>query len=180
MSFVSSFEILAQNLVPTKIIPSGPQNPFLVQGYFVQVSLIAGSSARINVIFEETTKFSQGLGKNALQAQVVGADGNVEIYDQFFASTGNGFLSQQISFGKTLIFGVQCIPGLVGADVDVEKLPQAGTGWRGTVRIEGAAQGSLLATATQRLVYYTGPNPLKDHVITACVYGVPAASTTKT
>ncbi|MEL7254544.1 MAG: hypothetical protein AAFZ04_10740 [Pseudomonadota bacterium] len=178
MSYVSSFEILAQNLVPTDLIPSGPQNPFLVQGYFVQVSLISGSSAKFNVIFEETTKFTQGLGKDALQAQVINADGEVELYDKFFASTGNGYLGQQITFGQTLIYGVQCIPGLVGADVDAKKLPQAGTGWRGTVRIEGASRGELLATATQRLVYYTGPNPLKDHVITACVYGVPAASTT--
>lgn len=42
MSDTSSFEVLAEYLVPTAIIPSGPQFPFLVQGYFVQLSLVAG------------------------------------------------------------------------------------------------------------------------------------------
>ncbi|PIL21043.1 hypothetical protein P775_06650 [Puniceibacterium antarcticum] len=142
------------------------------------MSLVSGNSVNFNLIFNETTDFTQGLGQRALQAQMIDAKGNVGIYSQFFASTGRGFLGQTIFAGQTLIYGVQCIPGLVGADLDATLLPQAGTGWRGTVRLEGAPSGSIIATATQRLVYYTGPNPLKDSVITASVYGVPAASGT--
>lgn len=177
MSYVSSFEILAQNLVPTQIIPSGPQNPFLIQGYFLEVSCIQpGISANFNLIFQETTGFSQGLGPKSLQAQVIDATGEVNLYDYFFESTGNGFLSQSISSGQTLIYGVQCLPQLVGADLDATLLPQAGTGWRGTVRLEGAPPGSLIVTPTQRLVYYAGANPGVDPVITASVYAVPTAN----
>ena len=179
MAYLSSFEVLAENLVPTDIIPSGPQNPFLIQGFFVQVSCIQPSATfAINVLFTETTDFKQGLGQKALQAQVIDASGNVNIYDQFFASTGRGFLGQKIATGQTLIFGVQCLPQLVGANEDATILPQAGTGWRGSVRIEGAAQGALIATPTQRLVYYAGSKPGTDPVITASVYGVPTASGT--
>ena len=175
MTYVSSFEILAENLVPTAIIPSGPQNPFLIQGFFVEVSCLA-QSARFNLIFQETTDFKQGLGPKALFAQIIDSAGNVNPYNNFFASTGRGFLNMGIASGQTLIFGVQCLPQLVGADEDESLLPQGGTGWRGTVRLDGPPSGAIIATPTQRLVYYTGPNPKTDSIITASVYGVPTAS----
>ncbi len=178
MTYISSFEILAQNLVPTDIIPSGPQNPFIIQGYFLEISCVQpGLVANFNLIFEETTAFKQGLGPKSLQAQFIDAKGEVNIFPttQFFGSTSNGYLDQTISSGETLIYGVQCLPQLVGAHEDATLLPQAGTGWRGTVRLEGAPQGSLIATPTHRLVYYTGANPGVDSVITASVYALPTA-----
>lgn len=176
MTYVSSFEILAQNLVPTDIIPAGPQNPFLIQGYFVEISCVQpGIAANFNLIFQETTGFSQGLGQKYLKAQIIDAKGAVNPFGAFFASTGNGFLSQTISSGQTLIYGVQCLPQLPPGVEGETVLPQAGTGWRGTVRLEGAPAGSLIVTPTQRLVYYAGANPGVDPVITASVYAVPTA-----
>jgi hypothetical protein len=179
MTYVSSFEVLAQNLVPADIVKPGPENPFLIQGYFLQVSCVAPSTvANFNLIFQETTDFTQGLNQKSLQAQVIDANGKVDLVPNsvFFGSTGRGFLGQTISTGQTLIFGVQCLPQLVGADEDASLLPQAGTGWRGTVRLENAPQGSLIATATQRLVYYAGTSAGTGPVSTACVYAVPTAS----
>ena len=78
MTVLSSFEILSENLVPTSIIPSGPDNPLLIQGYFTQISLSPGatvSSVNFNLIFQETTGFTQGAGKAALKAQVIDAAG---------------------------------------------------------------------------------------------------------
>lgn len=173
MTYLSSFEILAERLVPDHILPPTAANPFALQGYFVQVSLAAGSFTLFNVIFEETTDFKQGAGQKALQAQIIEADGKVSIYPYFFQSTGRGFLNQKIGPGQTIIFGVQAIPGLTGADLS---LPQNGTGWRGTVRIQGQSSGQLIATPTQRLVYYNGNDITKADVIDAVVYSVPTFS----
>jgi hypothetical protein len=122
------------------------------------------------VIFQETTDFNQGAGQSVLNAQIIGADGTVSIYNGFFASTGRGFLSQKISAGQTLIFGVQALPGLSAIEAAA---PQGGTGWRGTVKIEGQSPGQLIATPTQRLVYYNGTDITKADVIDAVVYSVP-------
>ena len=171
MTVLSSFEILAETLVPGGILPPGANNPFLIQGYFVQISLspdASVSSVLFNLIFEETTDFKQGAGQNALQAQYIDANGNVNIYTQFFASTGRGFLNQSINRGQTIIYGVQAIPELTAAGI-----PQGGTGWRGSVQVNPNASGALIATPTQRLVYYDGTNPLKDAVLDAVVYSLP-------
>ncbi len=172
MTYLSSFEIIAENLVPTAILPPGPNNPFALQGYFVQISLVGGlQSANFNLIFQETTDFRQGAGQSALSAQIIDSKGQVNIYNQFFASTGRGFLNQSISAGQTLIYGVQVLPGLT-----TEAIPQAGTGWRGTTQVVTSNSGALIATPTQRLVYYSGTNIAKSPVIDAVVYAVPTFS----
>lgn len=172
MTLFSAFEIVYENLVPTKIVPAGSNNPLLVQGYFVQISVTPGVYQNIsfNLVFQETTKFSQGLGPKALQAQVIDGTGQVNLYpsNQFFGSTANGFLQQFITPGQTLIYGVQCIPGLTTA----AGIPQGGTGWRGTVQINPSASGALIATPTQRLVYYSGAD-INNPVTAATVYPVP-------
>jgi hypothetical protein len=173
MTVFSSFEVLAETLVPSGILPPTAKNPFLVQGYFVQISLSPSanvSAVNFNLIFEETTDFMQGAGQSGLQAQFIDANGNVNIYSQFFASTGRGFLNQKIGRGQTLIYGVQVIPSL---DEKAVPIPQGGTGWRGTVQIVSSATGALIATPTQRLVYYDGTNPLSDSVLDAVVYALP-------
>lgn len=170
MAILSAFEVLYETLVPTQIVPLGPNNPLLVQGFWVQVSLAPNSqyqSTSFNIVFQETTLFNQGLGRKALQAQYIDSDGNVNLYPNFFDSTANGFLNQFISAGETLIYGVQCIPGLT-----LEAIPQGGTGWRGTVQINPQNQGALVATPTQRLAYYSGSS-INSAVVCATVYGVP-------
>ncbi|MGJ4890301.1 hypothetical protein ACQR0Z_00300 [Bradyrhizobium sp. HKCCYLS3077] len=173
MPLLSAFEVLAETLVPDGILPPGAANPFLIQGYWVQVSLVPGasvSSVYYNVIFEETTDFNQGEGKSSLMAQFIDAAGNVEIYQQFFASTGRGFLNQQINAGQTIIYGVQCIPSTV---TQGQSLPQGGTGWRGTVRIDANINGNLIATPTQRLFYLNGDSITSSTPLDAVVYPVP-------
>lgn len=170
MSLLSNFEILAENLVPQGILPPGAPNPFALQGYWVQISLAPSvQSENFNIIFQETTDFRQGAGQKALQAQYIDQNGEVNIYQYFFASTGRGFLSQSIKFGQTFIYGVQALPPATAGE---QALPQAGTGWRGTVQISGQTQGSLIATPTQRLVYYSGA-PITSSVVDAVVYAVP-------
>ncbi len=178
MAILSSFEILAENLVPdlggASPLPPGAPNPFVIQGYFVQVSLPLGlPSTLFNVLFRETNDFRQGMGHNILLAQIIDATGTVHVYKEFFHSTGRGFLDQQISAGQTLIYGVQAIPGLAGPEVE-----QAGTGWRGYVEVESRGPaGSLVATPTQRLVYYKTENIADPNgVVDAVVYPVPTAS----
>lgn len=171
MALLSSFEIMAQTLVPDGILPPGAPNPFLLQGYFVQVSIAPEapvSSVQFNIIFQETTDFKQGVGQTALQAQIIDAKGSVSLYKQFFASTGRGFLGQQISVGQTLIYGVQCIPGLAGSSIAAAR--QNGTGWRGTVQISNSG-GNLIATPTHRLLYYTDAS--QAQALDAGVYAVP-------
>lgn len=178
MTVLSSFEILAENLVPKGILPPTAANPFLLQGYFVQISVAPGapaSSVNFNLIFQETTDFRQGLGQSALFAQIIDAKGNVNLYSQFFASTGRGFLNQTINAGQTLIYGVQVIPPATHKG-EVAALPQAGTGWRGTVQVNPNIPGALIATPTARLVYYNGNNPLASAALDAVVYPVPTAS----
>lgn len=174
MAYLSSFEILAETLVPADILPPGAANPFLVQGYWVQISLprTAGiASASFSVAFEETTDFTQGLGQKSLRAQIVDSTGKVNIYPSFFASTRRGFADVKIEAGKTLILGVQCIPAMVGV-----ALPQNGTGWRGTVQVNSPNPGKLIATPTQRLVYYQDPNIATSPVTDAVVYSLPTYS----
>jgi hypothetical protein len=175
MTVFSSFEILAQTLVPPGI-PVEP-NPFLIQGYFVEVSLspyASVQSAIFNIVFQETTDFQQGNNRNALQAQIIGADGDVSIYKDFFASTGRGFLAQSVSRGQTVIFGVQALPSLSDAK-DLVSIPQGGIGWRGTVQINASAPtGSLIATPTQRQVFYQSTE--MKSVISASAYALPTAT----
>ncbi|MBP0617428.1 hypothetical protein [Jiella mangrovi] len=179
MAVLSAFEILAETLVPDGLLPPGASNPVIIQGYWVQISVAQGySSANFNLIFQETTDFDQGIGKKALNAQIIDAKGEANVYPQssFFASTGRGFLGQTIVANQTLIFGVQALPFSRGEELAA--IPQNGTGWRGTVRIEGQQPGSLIATPTQRLIYYRQKDTTFSDFVDATVYPVPTVSGT--
>lgn len=106
-----------------------------------------------------------------MQAQFIDANGNANIYPDFFASTGRGFLNQMILAGQTLIYGVQCI--LDG--MSDKAIPQNGTGWRGTVQIDSQNPGNLVATPTQRLLDLN-PDPDNTTAVEEVVYAVPTAS----
>ncbi len=77
MPTISSSEILTRNLVPSGILLPSAKNPFVIQGYFLQVSLPPTSTLHpsFNVFFRETTDFTQGAGQSALQAQYTDTDG---------------------------------------------------------------------------------------------------------
>jgi hypothetical protein len=176
MAFLSSFEVLAETLVPANILPPTAADPFVIQGYWVQISLPPGSVSQVqfNLLYQETTDFTQGEGQKTLQAQIIDQTGAVKLYPSFFASTGRGFLSQIISVGQTLIYGIQCLPPSI--TTANQALPQNGTGWRGTVQITSSNPGSLIATPTQRLLYLNIGSLTKGTPLDAMVYAVPTYS----
>ncbi|KMO40555.1 hypothetical protein ACQVP2_14225 [Methylobacterium aquaticum] len=169
MGLFSAFEILAETLVPASVGVPAAINPLVIQGYWVQISLFPGSGpVQFNIIFQETTDFKQGGGPGILQAQYIDENGNVNFYQNFFASTGRGFLGFQIFPGQTKIFGVQAIPGLQTDSA----VPQSGTGWRGTVSINPSVANALIATPTHRLLYVNGTDLSKATALDAVVYPV--------
>ncbi len=162
MTIVSSFEIVAETLVPRRFKVS--PNPYLIQGYFLQLSYASptpGQSFGFDIGFIETSFFKQGgaAAAKALQAQVIDGAGNVSVYDDFFSGSGPaGFHNQTITSGQTMIFGVQVIPALAAEAIAAGS--QDGIGWRGWVSISPSGGGSafpkepILASPTQRLVHY--------------------------
>ncbi len=174
MALFSSFEILAETLVPSGLLPSTVPNPLLIQGYFVQISLQTSQQAtQFNIVFNETTNFKQGNNPDALFAQVIDANGNVNVYSQFFSSVSRGFLNQTIGPNQTLIYGVQAIPK---PQFELAApLPQGGIGWRGTVQINAQFPGTLFATATHRQVFFQGPT-IESAAIDGAAYAVPTFS----
>ena len=88
MAILSSFEVLAEFLIPQRGVtpPPGatvPSSPFVVQAYFVQVSLPKSSTSStmtFDLNFEETTGFKQGAGTTGLIAQIVDEKGLVSNY----------------------------------------------------------------------------------------------------
>ncbi|MBO0663057.1 hypothetical protein LQ948_09675 [Jiella sp. MQZ9-1] len=177
MALLSAFEIVAENLVPQGILPPDASNPFLIQGYWVEISLALGiTSGSFNIVFQETTDFTQGKGQSSLNAQYIDAKGEANVYPDFFASAERGFLNQSIYAGQTLIYGVQCLPfgpSQQGQDLEI---PQSGTGWRGTVQVDGVRPNMLIATPTQRLVYYRRYDKQFRYFVDATVYPVPTFS----
>ena len=66
MPLLSSFEVLSETLVPAGILPPGVANPFLIQGYWVQISLAPNvTKAQFNIVYQETTGFSRGTGQQS-------------------------------------------------------------------------------------------------------------------
>ncbi|WP_293853584.1 hypothetical protein [uncultured Alsobacter sp.] len=173
MPVFSPFEILFEFLYPTNIPVQAP-DPIAVQGYWLQVSLRPDSpvqSLSFDIAFAETTNFNSGAGSKYLQAQFIDANGNVNIYSNFFSSAQPGFLNQVISKGQTLIYGAQCLALKAGAPVAAT--PQSGTGWRGLVSVTPhGSSGNLICEPTQRLLYLNLSNTGTPAVFGACVYPV--------
>ena len=170
MTALSSFEVLSQSL-----IPNGPANiPYVVQAYFVQVSYPIGASedpVTFDLTFNETTNFTTGLGQSGVMAQYIDEGGNVVSYPTFITSpTGPfGFLKQQISPGQTKIYSVTVAP----PSTSTRAMPQSGTGWRGWASLNPSTSGLLVATPTERQIYFTGDlQTITDSV----VYSVPTVS----
>lgn len=187
MAVLSSFEVLAELLVPKGVTPPPggsplPAVPFVVQAYFVQVSFPKGGSAKsvsFDLTFEETTNFSQGVGPTGLLAQFIDDKGVVNNYDskQFFnppAGKSPGFLNQSIAPGQTKIYSITALPPKPATTAAAVAVPQSGTGWRGSAILTPNPANQLIATPTQRQIYFSSAD-LKT-VADSVVYAVPTGS----
>lgn len=164
MSVVSSFEVLAQRLIPPGLMtpPGADLNavPFVLQAYFIQVSLPAGimvDAVSFDLNFEETTKFQQGSDAASLLAQVVDETGNLNTYSDFLKPPSGqriGFNSQAISPGQTKIYSVTALPVAPSAITEAG-MPQTGIGWRGLVSLDANPAKMLIAMPTQRQISFT-------------------------
>ena len=166
MTALSSFEVLSQSL-----IPNGPPNtPYVVQAYFVQVSYPTGGSGdtvTFSLTFEETTNFTSGVGPSGVMAQYIDESGNLVPYPTFISNSA-AFVDQQITPGQTKIYSVNVVPPTSAA-----AMPQFGTGWRGVAILKPSTPGLLVATPTQRQIYFTSDlQTITDSV----VYSVPTVS----
>lgn len=167
MTALSSFEVLSQPL-----IPNGPANtPYVVQAYFVQVSYPTGGSGdtvTFSLTFEETTNFTSGVGPSGVMAQYIDESGNLVSYPAFISNSA-AFLDQQITPGQTKIYSVN----VVFPPTSAAAMPQSGTGWRGVASLNPSTSGLLVATPTQRQIYFTSDlQTITDSV----VYSVPTVS----
>jgi hypothetical protein len=181
MSALSSFEVLAEYLLPKDVTPL-TNVPYVLQAYFVQVSYLSspgGEPIRFDLTFDETTNLNQGVGQHGLLAQFLDEKGMANNYAGFFtAGKPNGFLSQQIGPGQTKIYSITVLPPS-GAPRAAAPIPQAGTGWRGIARLKIASLGPpptdklLIATPTQRQIYFSAD---MQTITGSVVYAVPTVS----
>jgi hypothetical protein len=170
MSILSSFEVLAELLIPKGIPVSPgavlPQVPFALQAYFVQISLPKDAAVEMvsfDLNFDETTQFMQGAGQPALQAQFIDETGAVQNYDAnaFLhpeAGKGIGFNAQSISRGQTKIYSVTALPP--SNSPMATNMAQSGTGWRGLVSLNASEANVLIASPTQRQIYLSSMDPM--------------------
>jgi len=176
MAILSSFEVLAQSLIPPSAIPGGggiqAKIPFVLQAYFVEVSLpkSAANPVSFSLDFQETTQFQQGAGPKALMAQYIDADGEV-VMDKNFASDFS-FKGQQLKPGQTIIYSIQ----VVGDDNQPTPNSQAGTGWRGITILNAPENCGLVASPTHRQIYFTSDDQAKASIADSTFYPVPTAS----
>ncbi len=180
MAILSSFEVLAQSLIPSSALPpagGGIQAPipFVVQAYFVEVSLPTNASGSVtfSLEFQETTNFTQGAGSDAVMAQYIDANGDVVSYQEF-KSNGFSFLNQTLLPGKTQIYSIQVMSEGAMAMAN----SQSGTGWRGLVNLNAPNNCGLVASPTHRQIYFTSDDLSKADISNSVVYSIPTASGT--
>ncbi|MFN7873200.1 MAG: hypothetical protein ACK5QQ_13540 [Cyanobacteriota bacterium] len=175
MTALSSFEVLAESLIPQNVTPL-TNIPFVIQAYFVQVSYPTAKEAvpiQFDLTFEETTNFNQGVGQSGLIAQFLNEEGLAINYAEFFTpGLPNGFQAQQIAPGQTKIYSVTVLPPS-GAPRAAAPIPQDGTGWRGIASLTPSTSGLLVATPTQRQIYFSAD---MQTITDSVVYAVPTVS----
>ena len=175
MTVLSTFELLAENLVPPQFVPGGTDNPFVSQGYFLQISLpgFSGGPISFNLVFQETTDFKVIQQNNSLlSADITNAGGVSNLYptSQFLQSTSRGFLQQTINPGQSLVYGVQLLPNF-GA-------PPSQIGLHGVVSLNvlSGGTGRLLVCPTHRQVFYNDLGGKLGAPLDGVAYPVPTAS----
>ncbi len=179
MTTLSSFEVLAESLLPKDVTPL-TNVPFVLQAYFVQVSYPSAPESapeavpiQFDLTFVETTNFNQGVGQSGLLAQFLNEEGLANNYAEFFTDgQPNGFLAQQIAPGQTKIYSVTVLPPS-GAPRAAAPIPQAGTGWRGIASLNPNIANLLIATPTQRQIYFSAD---MQTITDSVVYSVPTVS----
>lgn len=149
MGIITSFEVLAQPLVP-----GVPDIPYVQQGTFVQITNLGPNDQTISLNFNATPAFVAQSGNVSLFTNFIDNNGNVTQYPtNIFLTAPIGFAGVTIPANETIILGVQYVlsPGqsqdLVGAT------PQDGLGTRGTVTLIGQTGASFLVLATIRQVF---------------------------
>ena len=186
---LSSFEVLAQPLIPPLPTPPGAQPPqavpYALQAYFVQVSYPkegSGSgqganpaSIQFNLVFQETTGF-KNREQAVVLAQFIDENGDLQTDGNFLSSNpsvDSGYMKQQILPGQTKIYSLTVLPKTAPGEA-VAATPQSGIGWRGTVFLQPNSPDFLIATPTQRQIYYTSATLMT--VTDSVVYPVPTFS----
>lgn len=169
MAIITSFEVLAQPLVP------GLANvPYVQQGTFLQVSNIGTGQVSVTVGFQATPAFTAQSGAVQLFANYIDGTGNVtQCPTATFLQSPVGFIPVTIPAGATWIFGVQyvLIPGqstnLVGST------PQDGLGTRGYINVSTNAPATLLVLGTVRQVFnnYDSSGNVMD--VSEAAYSIP-------
>lgn len=148
MPIITSFEVLAQPLVP-----GVPDVPYVQQGSFFQIANLSPGALAISLNFNATPAFVAQAGSVSLFTNYIDNNGNVTQYPtSTFLAAPVGFAQISIPAGATYIFGVQYVvnPGqssLAGGT------PQDGLGTRGTVTLLTSNGGLLLVLATIRQVF---------------------------
>ncbi len=176
MAILSSFEVLAQSLIPASALPGGggikAGIPFVLQAYFVEISLPKSAAGHVSfsLEFQETTNFSQGAGKGALIAQFIDENGNVVMYDDF--ASDFRFDNQSLMPGQTIIYSIQ----VLGEGNMAMANDQSGTGWRGLVVLNAPDNCGLIASPTHRQIYFTSEDLSTASIADSTVYSVPTAS----
>ena len=148
-SVITSFEVLAQPLVP-----GVPNVPYVQQGSFFQITNLSPATQSLNLNFNATPAFVARSGNVSLFTNFIDNLGNVTQYPpNIFLQPPVGFAQIPIPSNGTFIFGVQYVitPGqsqnLVGST------PQDGLGARGFVTLVASTGASFLVSATIRQVF---------------------------
>jgi len=188
MVYLTSFEVLAQPLVP------GLQTPFVQQGTFIQVSNLSTTACAISLNFTPSPAFVAA----DLVVDYVDNSGNVTNYGaSTFLDSPIGFNSITIPGGGTYIFGVQYTPPAATPTPTPTptpsptptpaptppptptptppptSTPESGVAVRGYVTLTAPVGTSLLVAATIRQVFfnYTVDKILLD--VSEAAYALP-------
>lgn len=167
MTVITSFEVLAQPLVP-----GIPDVPYVQQGTFVQISNLGSSTAQVILGYNATPAFVAQSGSVSLFANYIDNTGAVTQVTNFLAPPV-GFPSVQIPVGATFIFGVQYVLSPGQSEDLVGSTPQSGQGTRGVVTLSSTGGSSLLVLATIRQVFnnYDASGNLMD--VSEAAYSLP-------
>jgi hypothetical protein len=169
MPIITSFEVLAQPLVPGL-----PNVPYVQQGTFVQISNVGNQDAIVLLEFTATPAFVASSGSVQLFVNYIDDGGNVTQVDtSYFVAPPVGFPKVTIPSGATWIFGVQYVL-LAGQSTNlVGSTPQDGLGTRGFVTLSTDGPNTLLVLGTIRQVFnnYDASGNLSD--VSEAAYSVP-------
>lgn len=169
MTIITSFEVLAQ-----PIVPGVPDIPYVQQGTFVQISNIGSNPASAFLGFEATPPFVVQSGAVQLFANYIDQNGNVtQVAASLFLQGQVGFPTVTVPAGATFIFGVQYVL-MAGQSADlVGSTPQDQAATRGYVTLQSPPGSTLLVLGTIRQVFnnYDSSGNLMD--VSEAAYSLP-------